>query len=83
MTTSPALNLPQPGTPGFAVALVAALNASPSLHGWQVDGTLVAIVLLALMTRRGGVLLDAGGSGSSTNTIAKTVGAVRLFPQIL
>jgi hypothetical protein len=66
--------LPQPGVPGFAPALVAAVSSSPLLRGWPVDGTLTAVLLLALMTRRGGVLLDAvGGAGK----VAKSVGAVR------
>lgn len=71
MSTTP---LPQPGIPGFAPALVSALSASPALRGWPVDGALVAVLLLALMTRHGGVLLDVSGGVSK---VAKVVGAVR------
>ncbi|CAK9783571.1 hypothetical protein CC85DRAFT_304398 [Cutaneotrichosporon oleaginosum] len=65
--------LPQPGMPGFAPALVAAVASSPMLRGWPVDGTLTAVLLLALMARRGGVILDAVGS---TAKVAKVVGAL-------
>lgn len=76
------VQLPEPGTPGFAVALVHALNTSSALRRWQVDGTLVAVLLLALMTRRGGVLLDVAAGGGSTSTsismVARVVCAVSI-----
>ncbi|GMK58169.1 hypothetical protein CspeluHIS016_0502010 [Cutaneotrichosporon spelunceum] len=65
------VQLPQPGIPGFTPALVTALNASPYLRGWPVDGTLTAVLLLALMARRGGVLIEA----TNVPKVAKVAGA--------
>ncbi|BEJ13189.1 hypothetical protein CspHIS471_0303630 [Cutaneotrichosporon sp. HIS471] len=67
----PGFQLPHPGISGFTPSLVAALNASPTLRRWPVDDTLVAVLLLALMARRGGVLLDA----TNVSKVAKVAGA--------
>ncbi|KAL1409999.1 hypothetical protein Q8F55_003999 [Vanrija albida] len=55
---TPPIALPTPGSAGFSPALVRAVYAAPSLRGWQPDGTLLAVFLLALVARRGGVLID-------------------------
>lgn len=52
------LELPEPGIEGYAPELVQAVTRSPTLNGWHVDGSLVAVFLLALMVRSGGVILD-------------------------
>lgn len=50
--------LPTPGSAGFSPALVRAVQSAASLRGWAVDGTLLAVYLLAMIARRGGVLVD-------------------------
>lgn len=54
----PALMLPTPGTAGFTPALVAAISNEPALRGWDPDAGLVAVVLLALTVKCGGVIVD-------------------------
>jgi hypothetical protein len=50
--------LPTPGSPDFTPALIEAIESEPSLLGWEVDGTLVAVILVALVVGRGGVIID-------------------------
>lgn len=71
--------LPTPGSPDFTPALIEALEDEPSLYGWELDGTLVAVILLALVVRRGGVIIDVP-SGRRANAgivrAARTASAV-------
>lgn len=69
--------LPTPGTPDFAPLLVDALASDASLRGWAVDGTLVAVVLLALTVRRGGVIIDVPYSRRSAAAISRAAGTAR------
>jgi len=50
--------LPTPGTPSFLPLLIDHLLTSPQLRGWNFDPTLLSALLIALIVRRGGVIVD-------------------------
>ncbi len=74
--------LPTPGTPSFLPLLIAHLHDPPSLAGWNFDPTLLSVLLIALIVRRGGVIIDVERDGSSgskegVKKVVKVVQAVR------
>ncbi|KAL7418266.1 hypothetical protein Q5752_006722 [Cryptotrichosporon argae] len=57
--SAPLIDLPQPGAPSFTRQLYATLARAPSLNGWIPDPSLFSTLLLALIVKQGGVLVDA------------------------
>ena len=78
--------LPTAGSPSFLPSLIAHLGDSRQLHGWTFDPTLLSVLLLALIVKRGGVILDvlrephAPKSRDAVHSVVNVVSAVRPPP---
>lgn len=59
----------------FTLLLVEALAHAPELRGWEPDGGLVAVLLMALIARQGGVVIDVltGRSHMSQSSMSRAV----------
>ncbi|WVR07841.1 hypothetical protein IAU60_004884 [Kwoniella sp. DSM 27419] len=55
--------LPSIGSRGFTARLLAHASSHPALAGWQIDPSLFSVLLLALVVRRGGLVVDTTTSG--------------------
>ena len=82
--------LPQPGTPSFTPLLLRTLLSAPSLHGWTFDPNLFSVLLLALIVKKGGVIVDVLDEPTSSSRgaereagrekVVRVIQAVRFFP---
>ncbi|WWC94669.1 hypothetical protein V866_001517 [Kwoniella sp. B9012] len=66
MTPQPPLDLPQKGSPSFTALLLRYVLAHPSLDGWPINPSLFSVLLLAMIVRKGGVVIDTGKRGVDT-----------------
>ncbi|WWD03441.1 hypothetical protein V865_001493 [Kwoniella europaea PYCC6329] len=58
MTPQPPFGLPQIGSPSFTPLLLRYVLAHPSLDGWPINPSLFSVLLLAMIVRQGGVVVD-------------------------
>ncbi|WWC64391.1 uncharacterized protein I303_107001 [Kwoniella dejecticola CBS 10117] len=66
MTTTRS-DLPRVGSPSFTPLLIRYLLSHPALHGWSINPSLFSILLLALITRKGGVVIDVSPRDVTTS----------------
>ncbi|WVQ67195.1 uncharacterized protein L199_005390 [Kwoniella botswanensis] len=58
MTHQPPFDLPQIGSPSFTPLLLRYVLAHPSLDGWPINPSLFSVIILAMIVRKGGVVVD-------------------------
>ncbi|WVR00305.1 hypothetical protein IAU59_007448 [Kwoniella sp. CBS 9459] len=66
MTTneiSPGSALPEIGSPSFTPRLLSYVLAHPSLNEWEISPSLFSAILLALVVKKGGIVLDVNDTG--------------------
>ncbi|WWC71831.1 uncharacterized protein I206_105790 [Kwoniella pini CBS 10737] len=56
--TSTSYYLPELGSPSFTPLLLRYVLSHPSLKGWSINPSLLSVLLLALIVRKGGILID-------------------------
>ena len=79
---------PEPGSGSYFPNLLAYIDKSPGLNGWKLDPSLFSALLLCLVVKRGGLIVDVpeeSGSGSGSGSgigsgghraIAEVVGSI-------
>ncbi|KAK6909618.1 hypothetical protein L486_00734 [Kwoniella mangroviensis CBS 10435] len=60
MTPQQPFDLPQIGSPSFTPLLLRYVLAHPSLGGWPINPSLFSVLLLAMIVRKGGAVIDTG-----------------------
>ncbi|WWD19466.1 hypothetical protein CI109_103926 [Kwoniella shandongensis] len=55
--------LPPPGAVNFTPLLLDHLESHPQLHGWSLDPSLFSVLLLTLIVKRGGLVVDVEQEG--------------------
>ena len=73
---------PEPGAASFLPTLIAHLHDQPFLNTWNFDSTLFSVILIALIVRRGGLIVDVVREDGKTRSrqrvdrVIKVVSAV-------
>lgn len=67
------VDLPEPGADDFLLVLIDTLSEHPALEDWQFDDTTLWLIVLALLIRKGGVIID----------LAETTGRKALFSNVV
>ena len=66
--------LPRPGSEQYMPTLIRTLLDNPALEEWQFDPNTFSLLLLSLIVKKGGVILDVPSSSSSSSH--RTLGVV-------
>lgn len=59
------MSLPKPGIHSYIPNLIASITTQDALQDWQPDPTLFSVILLWLVVKRGGLILDVPANGSA------------------
>jgi len=71
-----------PGTPSCLPILIAHLNESPQLQGWNFDPTLLSVLLFAFIIRRGGAIIDVLRDTNKGKSREGVRGVVRVVSEV-
>jgi hypothetical protein len=70
------MSLPRPGSEQYMPTLIRTLLDNPALEEWQFDPNIFSLLLISLIVKKGGVILDVPSSSSSHKSLGVVDGVI-------